>query len=357
MTTPKARTEEAGKGKVPAGGDPFVDVALTARLPDTLRGGVLALGNFDGVHRGHQAVIEAAVAEAKARGVPCYVLSFEPHPRSFFQPDVPVFRLTPHHTKAKVLEAFGVDGLLTLPFDAGLASTPAEDFVKQHLLDAAGACHVVTGFNFFFGAKRGGTPALLRSLGQQLGFGVTTVPAFNGLSQDAISSSRIRMALKETRTGEANALLGYRWQVSGTVVPGAQLGRTLGYPTANLKLPETATLAHGIYAVRFSRADGTVYDGVASFGRRPTFDNGAPLLETFVFDFSGDLYGETVTVSLFEWLRGEEAFDSAEDLIVQMDKDSEAARAVLDQAAPLSPLDAALNFFRPHTPADHAHAE
>lgn len=327
----------------------FQSSVLDGPLPDALRGGVLAIGNFDGVHCGHQAVIGEALKLARAKEKPCQVLSFEPHPRSFFQPAVPVFRLTPPKDKARVLAAFGIDGLLTLPFNAALAATSAEDFITHYLLDWAGAAHVVTGFNFYFGTKRTGTPEVLKAAGEQRGFGVTVLDAHGseeefGATGDPVSSSRIRDALTQAETDRAAHLLGYRWTVSGTVVKGAQLGRTLGYPTANLKLPDSTTLAHGIYAVRFRRADGSLHDGVASFGRRPTFDNGAPLLETFLFDFSGDLYGETVVVSLFDFLRGEEAFDSVDALVEQMDRDSIEARKKLAAASPLSHLDERLSF-------------
>ncbi|MEM1038809.1 MAG: bifunctional riboflavin kinase/FAD synthetase [Pseudomonadota bacterium] len=330
----------------------FLARVLDGPLPQAMRGGVLAIGNFDGVHSGHQSVISQALKIAHQQKKPCYVLSFEPHPRAFFQPDVPVFRLTPPSDKARVLAAFGLDGLLTLPFNADLAATSAEDFIAHFLLEWAGASHVVTGFNFYFGTKRAGTPQVLAEAGERLGFGVTTVDALAAQNSETrqrepVSSSRIRDALQDERAQEAADLLGYRWTVSGTVVKGAQLGRTLGYPTANIKLPEGMTLAHGIYAVRLRRADGTLHDGVASFGRRPTFDNGAPLLETFVFDFSGDLYGETITISLFEFLRGEAKFDSAEALVEQMDRDSNAARDVLRLAKPLSTLDDRLNFAGP----------
>jgi len=330
----------------------FVARVLDGPLPEVMRGGVLAIGNFDGVHSGHQAVISQALEIARQQEKTCYVLSFEPHPRAFFQPDVPVFRLTSPADKARVLAAFGVDGLLTLPFNADLAATSAEDFIAHFLLEWAGASHVVTGFNFYFGTKRTGTPKVLAQSGERLGFGVTTVGAFAAQNSEThqdepVSSSRIREALQDARTQQAADLLGYRWTVSGTVVKGAQVGRTLRYPTANIKLPEGMTLAHGIYAVRMRRADGTMHDGVASFGRRPTFDNGAPLLETFVFDFSDDLYGETITISLFAFLRGEAKFDSAEALVEQMDRDSIEARKKLAAASPLSHLDDRLNFASP----------
>ncbi|MEL7273920.1 MAG: bifunctional riboflavin kinase/FAD synthetase [Pseudomonadota bacterium] len=324
---------------------PFVEHDLAAPLPEVLRGAVLAIGNFDGVHRGHQHVLARAMKEAERLKTRCFALSFEPHPRTLFKPHSPVFRLTPPPMKGQVLEAFGCHGLLTLAFTKELAGTQAEEFVTRYLVDNAGAAHVISGFNFHFGKAREGSPAFLKEAGARHGFGVTIVDAHHHAGEEEpVSSSRIRRCLGAGDTGGAADLLGYRWAVCGEVVKGQQIGRTLGYPTANLVLPPSCKLAHGIYAVRFRRADGTLYDGVASYGRRPTFDNGAAWLETFVFDFEGDLYGETVTVSLFDYLRGEEKFESAEALVEQMDRDSEAARSVLTAAKPLSSLDEAMSF-------------
>ncbi len=317
---------------------------LDQPLPDEMRGAVIAIGNFDGVHRGHQTVLEAALNIGREAKCKVYALSFEPHPRTLFKPDSPVFRLTPRAMKARIVLAAGVDGLLVLPFTRDLAATSAQDFVDLHLVEATGASHVVTGFNFMFGSKRQGTPDFLQRAGERAGFGVTIVPEHADGEGEELSSSRIRRLLGEGDVADAARLLGYRWCVGGTVVKGAQLGRTLGYPTANISLGENCRLAHGIYAVRLRRADGTLHDGVASYGRRPTFDNGAPLLETFVFDFDGDLYGEEIEVTLFARLRGEEKFDSAEALVEQMDRDSIDARAALAKAEPLSSLDRSVAF-------------
>ncbi len=307
----------------------------------------MAIGNFDGVHAGHQAVLGVALKAAATKGVPCYALSFEPHPRTLFKPDSPVFRLTPEATKARVLEAYGLDGLLTLPFTRELASTSAEDFVTDFLVNRARARHVISGYNFHFGKNRVGTPEFLQASGEAHGFDVTIVEArlddLDGAGEP-VSSSRIRRLVGEGDLANAAQLLTYRWFLSGTVIKGQQLGRTLGYPTANLELPSHVRLAHGIYAVRLRTADGVLHNGVASYGRRPTFDNGAALLETFIFDYSGDLYGQVIDVSIFDYLRGEEKFDSAEALVVQMKRDEARARKVLGQVKPLSPLDEILSF-------------
>jgi riboflavin kinase/FMN adenylyltransferase len=322
----------------------FLRHDLTSPVPEEVRGAVLAIGNFDGVHLGHRTVLDEAMALGRAQGVPTFALTFEPHPRTLFKPESPVFRLTPQPVKARVLEMAGLDGVLVLPFTRELAATSAQGFVDTYLAEATGASHVVTGFNFMFGAQRQGTPEFLASAGDVANFGVTVVDAHLEDDGEAISSSRIRRLLGAGDVSRASDLLGWRWCVSGKVAPGAKLGRTLGYPTANIALPASAHLAHGVYAVRLRRANGSLHDGVASFGRRPTFDNGAPLLETFVFDFDHDLYGEEIEVALFERLRGEEKFDSADALVRQMDRDSEAARTVLAQAKPLSDLDRALTF-------------
>ncbi|MDD9910402.1 MAG: bifunctional riboflavin kinase/FAD synthetase [Ahrensia sp.] len=322
----------------------FLHQNLSEPLPDAARGGVVAIGNFDGVHRGHQAVLGEAQAVARADRRPCYALTFEPHPRTLFKPESPVFRLTPDVLKARLMQAVGMDGLLLMSFTHDLAGTEADDFVKRHLLDAAGATHVVSGFDFHFGKGRAGSPEFLRKIGIELGFGVTIVAPRLSDGEEPFSSSTIRRLLGVGDVKVAACHLGYRWLVTGQIVKGAQLGRTLGYPTANVVPDADCRLAHGIYAVRLRRSDGSLHDGVASFGRRPTFDNGAPVLETFIFDFDDDLYGETVEVSLFERLRGEEKFDDVSALIAQMDKDSTAAKAALAAAQPLSQIDSALCF-------------
>lgn len=310
---------------------------------DDLKGGVVAIGNFDGVHRGHQAVLEKAAEIARAESRPLLCLTFEPHPRTVFVPDRPVARITPAPMKARILGILGFDAVIEHPFTKDFAGIAPETFETDVLVEALGASHVVAGFDFHYGAKRSGTPESLGRAGLKLGFGATLVPAFEDEGGETVSSSRIRAALGEGRVAEAAGLLGYRFAIRGEVVHGKKLGRTLGYPTANLVL-EDELLAHGIYAVRFRRADGTLLDGVASYGRRPTFDDGAALFETFVFDFAGDLYGEAVEVSVVSRLRGEVKFDSAEALVQQMDRDAEEARAVLSDLAPLSPLDRALSF-------------
>ena len=312
----------------------FLRLQKPADLPPAYRGGVVAIGNFDGVHRGHQAVLCAAVRLANERKVPAIVLTFEPHPRTFFRPENPVFRLTNADTKSALLQSIGFDCVVEQPFDGTLSSTPAAEFVGELLVNALGVSAVVTGYDFHFGKGREGNLDFLKKAGRDLGFEANIVEAYSDEGGSIVSSSRIRECLAAGNITEANALLGYSYRVSGEIIKGKQLGRTLGYPTANIALPEETDLAHGIYAVRARLEDGSMHSGVASYGRRPTFDNGQELLETFIFDFSSDLYGQPMTVFLESRLRGEEKFDDVEALVQQMDRDSEEARAFLNTLGP-----------------------
>jgi riboflavin kinase/FMN adenylyltransferase len=299
-----------------------------AELPDAARGAVLAIGNFDGVHAGHQAVIGAAARIAGRAGAPVGAMTFEPHPRSFFAPEKPLFRLTPEPVKLALLARIGLDLVVVLPFDAALARLSADEFVDEVLLRRLAVRHVVTGYDFHFGRDRTGTPDFLAEKAMAGGFDVTTVEAYAGAGETPVSSSAIRAHLSAGEVEAAAGKLGYRWFVQGEVIHGEKRGRDLGYPTANMRLEEQVGLAHGIYAVRM-RVGGTVREGVASFGRRPQFDNGAPLLETFLFDFSGDLYGRMAEVEFVRFLRAEARFESVEALVAQMDRDGAQAREVL----------------------------
>jgi riboflavin kinase / FMN adenylyltransferase len=306
---------------------PFTICRPDEPVPPRLAGAVAALGNFDGVHRGHRVLTEA-VREA-AGGAPAIVLTFEPHPRAFFAPDQPMFRLTGPEAKEIVFRRLGLDGLVVRRFDAALAGTGARAFVHDLLKRDLGLSGVVIGHDFHFGRGREGTPAILADLCREAGLACRIVPPV-ALDAEAepISSSGIRRALEAGDLARANALLGYRWFVLGAVRHGDKRGRVLGYPTANVALPDCG-LAHGIYAVRARLADGGLRDGVASYGRRPTFDDGAPLLEVNLFDFAGDLYGQEIAVEFVAWIRGEARFDSAAALVVQMDRDAAEARRLL----------------------------
>jgi riboflavin kinase / FMN adenylyltransferase len=300
----------------------------------TLRGATVAIGNFDGVHRGHKAVIAAALARGRALGKPSAALTFEPHPRAFFSPDEPLFRLTPEAAKLRLLAATGLDGAIVLTFNADLAKLSAEEFVQRVLVDRFAISGAAIGFNFHFGANRAGSPEFLQAQGKQHGFAVDIVPPLSDGGRP-VSSGPIRAALAAGRLDEAAELLGYPWFVSGTVIHGDKRGRELGFPTANLQVDPACALRHGIYAVRTAVAGR--YDGVASFGRRPMFDTGAVLLEIFLFDFSGDLYGANIDVAFIAWLRDEAMFASAKDLVRQMKEDSRLAREALARAGDAFP--------------------
>lgn len=310
-----------------------------APVPPALAGAVAAIGNFDGVHLGHRVLVERVRRAAREAGRPAVVLTFEPHPRAYFTPDAPMFRLTGLAAKEIVFARLGLDGLIVRRFDAALAATGARAFVVDFLKGSLGLSGVVVGHDFHFGRGREGTPAILAALCQEAGLSCAIVaPVALGGEADPVSSSAIRAALAAGDVARANALLGYRWFVLGPVRHGDKRGRQLGFPTANVMLPDCG-LAHGIYAVRVRLASGAFRDGVASYGRRPTFDNGAPLLETYLFDFDGDFYGQDIAVEFVGYIRGEERFASAEALIERMQVDAGAARSMLAQDVTTSMLD------------------
>ncbi|MEJ2626051.1 MAG: bifunctional riboflavin kinase/FAD synthetase [Pseudolabrys sp.] len=304
--------------------------------PGPLSGAVVAIGNFDGVHRGHRAVIGAALARARALGRPAAALTFVPHPRQFFRPQEPLFALSSLADKLRLLAATGLDGAVVMTFDAALAATPAEDFISDILAGRLKIGGAAIGFDFHFGKNRTGSPAYLSEQGARLGFPVEVVPPLEDEGRP-VSSGAIRQALNAGRVVEATELLGYPWFVTAEVIHGDKRGRDLGFPTANMALEPACGLKHGIYAVRV-RVDGELHDGVASFGRRPTFDNGAALLEVFLFDFEGDLYGKVIEVAFIGWIRPELKFDTVEALMRQMDLDAAKAREALARAAGAFPV-------------------
>jgi riboflavin kinase/FMN adenylyltransferase len=293
------------------------------------RGASAAIGNFDGVHLGHQSVID--LARAAAPDAPLGVVTFEPHPRVYFNPDIPPFRLMSRAARASRLQKLGVERLYELPFNAGLAGLSPEEFAARVIRDGLGLRHVVVGADFCFGHKRAGTAASLVEFGAEMGFGVTIAPLLER-GTATVSSTAIRDALRAGQTREAAAMLGHWHRIEGPVIGGEQRGRELGYPTANMSIDDLHPPAFGVYAVLVDVLEGPhqgQYHGVASLGVRPMFGENRPNLETFVFDFSGDLYGTQLSVALIEHLRGEEKFDSLEALITQMDRDSAQARAIL----------------------------
>src|ERR1700760_678989 len=294
------------------------------------KGAVVAMGNFDGVHLGHRAVIGAALAMGRAHGKPAFALTFEPHPRSFFSPNSPQFRLTDEAGKLRLLAGTGLAGAVVMTFDKSRAGTTAQDFIHHDLIQRLGISGIAVGYDFHFGKGRVGSPGLLVNEAPRLGIEVDVQPHID-IDERPVSSSAIRMALAEGQIDDATAMLGTPWFVTGEVVHGEKRGRDLGYPTANIRLDKNCGLKHGIYAVRVGVGDQRV-DGVASFGRRATFDNGAPLLEVFLFDFKGDLYGAALDVAFIAFIREELKFDSIEALVERMDDDSARARAALAAA-------------------------
>jgi riboflavin kinase / FMN adenylyltransferase len=293
-------------------------------LPGTAHGASVAIGNFDGVHRGHQALL----AHTKALGDKLGVLVFEPHPQEFFKPDGPRFRLTPFRAKSRLLERYGADILYALHFDANLAALTADDFIAKVLVEGIGARHIVVGQDFQFGKGRTGNVDLLKARGRERGFGVTTFDLLGAGPEAKISSTRIREALRDGKPEIAAQLLGHWWTVEGRVQPGDKRGRTIGFPTANVSLEGYLEPALGVYAVRVD-IGGKTHDGVANFGRRPTFDKKDVLLEVHLFDFSGDIYGQQIIVSFVSYLRPEMKFAGLDALKAQIAADSEKARGLL----------------------------
>jgi riboflavin kinase/FMN adenylyltransferase len=304
-------------------------LTLEMPVPGNLRGAILALGNFDGFHLGHQAVVGRAVQRGAHERRPVIVATFDPHPVRYFKPDIPPFRLTSLDQRERLFATAGADAMLVFGFDGTLAATSAEKFVSGLLAERIGAAGVVTGEDFTFGAKRSGNATVLAELGARVGIAAETVaPVF--LHGKPVSSSRIRDALVAGDPGAATRLLTRPFAIEGIVGHGDKRGRTLGYPTANLKLGTYLRPRYGIYAVRVRLDDGSEHDGVASLGIRPSFDPPVELLETMIFDWSGDLYDRTIEVALVGFIRPEAKFDDLDALVKQMDADSAAARALLE---------------------------
>ncbi|MGC1695217.1 MAG: bifunctional riboflavin kinase/FAD synthetase [Pseudolabrys sp.] len=300
-----------------------------------LHGAVVAIGNFDGVHRGHRAVIGAARARAKALHRKAAALTFAPHPRLFLRPKDTLFQLSSERDRLRLLAGTALDGAIVMNFNAQLAATSAADFIARILVGRFGIGGAAIGFDFHFGHNRQGSPAYLTEQGARLGFSVDIVPPLEDEGRP-VSSGAVRAALSQGKVVEAAELLGAPWFVSGEVIHGDKRGRDLGFPTANLKLDPSCGLKHGIYAVRVA-IGGKRHDGVASFGVRPMFDAGAPLLEVFLFDFDGDLYGQTIDVAFIGWIRHEQTFESLETLKRHMLADSAQARDALKRAGKVFP--------------------
>jgi riboflavin kinase/FMN adenylyltransferase len=297
-------------------------------VPAHLRGGIVALGNFDGFHLGHQAVIGRAIERARAVGRPAIVATFDPHPKRYFQPQSGHFRLTTLDQRERLFAAAGVDAMLVFRFDAALAGLSARQFAERQLVEIIGVGGVVTGNDFTFGKGREGDVAMLAALGGEFGYSAEMVAPVT-LDGETVSSSRIRQYLRDGDPRGAAKLLTRPFAIQGPVQHGAKLGRELGYPTANMDMANYLRPAYGIYAVRGRLADGRMLDGVANLGIRPSIDPPEELLESFFFDFDGDLYDQVIEVSLIDYLRPEAKFDSMDALKVQMEADAAQARAVL----------------------------
>lgn len=302
-------------------------------ISDGQRGAAIALGNFDGIHLGHQAVIGEARDNAKTAGVASGVMTFSPHPRRFFDPQGQLFELTPAHAKSRHLASMGIDLLFLMPFDAAMAAMPAEQFVSDILVNGAGVSHVITGYDFVFGQGRKGDVALLKQMGEANGFAVSIVSAVKGKTDIPYSSTVIRDHLRKGRPGEAAALLGRHWEVEGIVQTGEQRGRQIGFPTANVDPGNYVMPALGVYAVRVGIVDGETTDwrdGVVNVGRRPTFDGEGITVEAHLFDFDDNLYGKVLRVAFIDSLRPELKFDGIEAIRAQIEKDCAQARSVLE---------------------------
>ncbi len=298
-------------------------------LPERLRGGVAALGNFDGFHLGHQAVVGRAMALAAARAVPALVVTFDPHPARLFRPDAPPFALTTVDQRLRLFAAAGVDAATVLTFDKAFAEVTAQQFIADWLQRRLGLSGVVTGDDFTFGKGRGGSVGLLAADGPKQGFSAETVAPVCAADGQMISSTRIREALQTGAPETASALLTRPFTIEGVVEHGDKRGRTIDFPTANLPLGPYLRPAYGVYAVRARLADGSVVDGVANLGVRPMFTPPKELLETYLFDWSGDLYGQTIGVELHHFIRPEWTLDGLHALKVQIAKDCDEARRLL----------------------------
>ena len=300
----------------------------SAAIPAHLAGGIVALGNFDGFHLGHQAVVGAAVARARAEGRPAVVATFDPHPVRFFRPDAEAFRLTTLDQRERLFAGAGADAMVVFRFEAELAGLSADAFIAERLIATLKVGGVVTGEDFTFGRAKAGNVAALAAAGQVLGFSADAVGPVT-LDGEPVSSSRIRAALRAGDCQTAARLLTRNFAIEGEVQHGDKVGRTIGYPTANIDMGKYLRPAYGIYAVRGRLADGRMLNGAANLGIRPQFTPPKELLEPYFFDFDGDLYGQVIEVELVEFLRPEARFDSLDGLQAQMAADCEQARQIL----------------------------
>ncbi len=302
-------------------------------LTPAANGAVVAIGNFDGMHHGHQALIAEAKAKAKELSAPLMVMTFEPHPRQFFSAQSPAFRLATLEQKERLLSECSVDLMLAVPFDREFASMPAEDFVNDLLINRLGAQHIFAGWDFRFGSGRSGSMAMVEDLASKTGVGVTTVQPVKDSHGEPFSSSRVRACLSAGEIQAAGDLLGRDWEIVGKVMPGDQIGRTIGFPTANLALGDYQRAKYGIYAVEseIKGREGQWFGGAAYLGYRPTINGAKEVFEVHFFDFDEEIYGEEIRVKLVDYIRDDAKLDSLEALKKQIEEDCKAARAVLSQ--------------------------
>lgn len=305
-------------------------------VPEKFRGATVVIGNFDGVHRGHQAVIGQAADIARSASTALVAMTFEPHPRAYFKPEIDPFRLTPFRSKVNQIAALGVDAMLVVRFDQNLSKLTADAFIDDVIVAGLGARHVVVGYDFSFGRDRGGNIRLLAAKAKESGFGFLSVEPVASADAVIYSSTAIRNHLTSGKPGHAAALLGRPFEIEGKVVQGDQIGRTIGFPTANVLLGEYIRPAFGIYAVRVGveTKSGTLWhDAAANLGTRPTVGGTRPLLEPHLFNFSGDLYGQRIRVAFIEYIRPEVRYDTLEEMTVQIEKDCDVARRILKTRA------------------------
>lgn len=299
-------------------------------LTDDLRHGVVAIGNFDGVHLGHKYIIEKTIALAKELSAPAIILTFEPHPKQFFNPDLPAFRLTPFRSKVHEIEKLGIDAVIALTFDESFAATSADTFIQDILLDKLKARHVITGDDFCFGKDRKGTPESLQTAANKFNFGLTQLTKIKNVDGLTLSSSAARKFLETGAPEKAALILGKPFVMEGRVIHGNKLGRTIGYPTANILTHDYLSPTYGVYAVRLTiDGEGTVWEGAANYGIRPTINGKTPILEVYIFDFNRDIYDAHVRVDLLHFIRPELKFESLEALKPQIDDDCQAAKSFL----------------------------
>ncbi len=298
-------------------------------IPDAAKKGVVVIGNFDGAHKGHQELIASARQKCD-KGQPLVVMTFDPHPRIFFQSNAPEFRLSNINLKTEALKQAGADHVFAFPFDQDMAALSPRDFVERYIVGTLKAQHVFIGYDFHFGHQRSGTPETMAELSQEFGFELHIMAAVKHDENRIYSSSLIRSALQRGDIKDAERLLGHHWCIEAEVVHGDKRGRELGYPTANMHLDRFIHPAYGIYAMRVRTEDGTWHKSVANFGIRPMFATQVPLLEAHLIDFDGDLYGQILRVEWVDYIRPEENFDDINALIRQMDQDKARALEILN---------------------------